>query len=249
MTTLRAVCFDVDYTIMRPGAAFEADGYGEIARVHGLPVGPDRWRDAEAAVWDAVRARREELGDRHDPQLIDAVARAVLRTLCDGHDVPPGALDAAVAQVAAAWLDLRNFTLYNDVEPCLAAIDARGLKVALISNTERDLDGLVAHFGLGSLVDATVASRQVGRFKPAAAVFQAALDRLVVPAAQTVMVGDSLHDDIGGALACGFAAAVHLDRSRGRQPRAEVRPPGHELTIHSLADLPAVLDALEGDVD
>ena len=244
MTALQAVCFDVDYTILRPGDCFQAAGYKAVAREHGLTISESRWREAELAAWAAVRLRREEMGERHDPHLIDAVGRAVLSTLCGGGEQPPGALDAAVAQVAASWYDLDNFSLYYDAKPCLEAVHEMGLTSALISNTERDLVALVAHFSLGDLVDVTLASREVGLFKPAAGVFAEALERLGVPAAASVMVGDSLHDDIDGAVACGFAAAVHLDRPRGRLPDAERRPPEHALTIHRLSELPPLLETI-----
>ncbi|HUK77195.1 MAG TPA: HAD hydrolase-like protein, partial [Thermoleophilia bacterium] len=57
-------------------------------------------------------------------------------------------------------------------------------------------------------------------------------------AAEAVMVGDSRHDDVEGALAAGLARAVLIDRAgRSRTLRGDARAP----VIASLEELPAVL--------
>jgi putative hydrolase of the HAD superfamily len=104
--------------------------------------------------------------------------------------------------------------------------------MGLVSNTSRDLDEIVAAFALAEYVEFAVASVEIGLAKPSPAIFGAALERAGALAGEAVMVGDSVEDEVKGALACGMGAVL-LDRS-GR----------HDLplpTIRTLADLPALL--------
>jgi putative hydrolase of the HAD superfamily len=77
-----------------------------------------------------------------------------------------------------------------------------------------------------------VASVEIGLAKPSPAIFGAALERAGVLAGEAVMVGDSVEDDVKGALACGMGAVL-LDRSG----RYDLPLP----TIRTLAELPALL--------
>jgi putative hydrolase of the HAD superfamily len=67
-------------------------------------------------------------------------------------------------------------------------------------------------FALEPYVDAAIASVEVGHFKPAPQIYQAALDALQVSAGEAVMVGDNPRDDVTGALDVGLAGAVLIDR-------------------------------------
>jgi putative hydrolase of the HAD superfamily len=128
------------------------------------------------------------------------------------------------------WEHARHFELYDDVVPVLAELKKQGLKVGLVSNTSRDLDAFVHHFGIE--VDAWISSGSHGKVKPSPLIFAAALELLEVEAADAVMVGDSLEDDVEGARACGMRAIL-LDRA-GRFPEQTSR-------IESLRELPAAL--------
>jgi len=88
----------------------------------------------------------------------------------------------------------------------------------------------VAHHRLD--VDAIVDSRSHGRVKPHPTIFQAALDVLGVAAADAVMVGDSLEEDVEGARALGMRAIL-VDRE---DRHAEV-----EERLTDLYGLPAAL--------
>ena len=81
-------------------------------------------------------------------------------------------------------------------------------------------------------VDAIVDSRSHGRVKPHPTIFQAALDVLGVAAADAVMVGDSLEEDVEGARALGMRAIL-VDRE---DRHAEV-----EERLTDLYGLPAAL--------
>jgi putative hydrolase of the HAD superfamily len=89
------------------------------------------------------------------------------------------------------------------------ALRARGLKIGLVSNTARDLEGFVRHFGVPA--DAWISSGTHGWVKPSPTIFRAALELLEVEPAAAVMIGDSLADDVEGARALGMRALL-LDR-------------------------------------
>ena len=81
-------------------------------------------------------------------------------------------------------------------------------------------------------VDAGISSFHHGRTKPHASIFRAVLDLLGVEPAEAAMVGDTIADDVEGALALGMRAIL-LDRE-GLRPDFEPR-------IETLNELPALL--------
>ena len=139
------------------------------------------------------------------------------------------AYEAAV-EMTRAWENAANFELYEDTLPVLASLREHGLKIGLVSNTGRVVEGFVSHHALD--VDAAVGSGTHGKSKPHPAIFLAALDALDVGAEEAAMVGDSPEDDIAGAVALGMRAFL-VDRE-GRFPEAVGRLP-------DLLALPAAL--------
>jgi HAD superfamily hydrolase (TIGR01509 family) len=223
------VMFDVDYTLLHPGPRFEAEGYRSLGAEFDLDLDPSRWDAAERAVHAAVRERRERLGTAHDQGLYEVIATTVIEALGGGD---ASAVTAAAREQVAQWGRLENFVLYDDVVPCLATLRAAGLRIALVSNTDRDLVAAAEHFGLGAFIDHAVASCLVGHCKPAPQIFTSLLELAGVPAEHAVMVGDDLEDDVAGAVAVG-CRAVLLDRGG----RRDVALP----TIRSLVELPGLL--------
>lgn len=72
--------------------------------------------------------------------------------------------------------------------------------------------------------------------KPARPFFQAGVDALNATAARTVMIGDDLHADVGGAQAAGLTGVlVRTGKYQGRDADDEVQPDG---VLDSIADLP-----------
>lgn len=219
---------DVDFTLARPGPELGPEGYEQLGREHGLVLDPERYPDARtAAVLDIER--HPELD--HDEEIWVRFTEDIVRGM--------GGSGPAVAQVAREivhrWEHAHHFELYDDVLPVLARLRAAGLKLGLVSNTSRDLDAFVRHFGID--VDAWVSSGSHGKVKPSPLIFEAALDMLGVAAGDAIMVGDSPGDDIEGARACGIAAVL-LDRMG--------RFPDHDDRIESLNELPPLLGIGEG---
>lgn len=72
--------------------------------------------------------------------------------------------------------------------------------------------------------------------KPAATFFETALALLGSPADETVMIGDDIRGDVGGAQAAGIAGAlVRTGKFRDEDLEGEVEP---DLVMDSIADLP-----------
>lgn len=225
----RLVVFDVDYTLMYPWRYFDAPGYVEVGRRFGFDLDERRWPQAIHAMMDVMDERREVPADGHDDGLMHAIAAAVLRALGGDNEAR---VQAAADEQIERWHQIENFSLYEDVLPCLKRLDRAGVGGALISNTARDLNEAVAHFGLSRFIGAVAASAEVGIMKPDPRIFTHVLRRLRVRPDQAVMVGDSYHDDVLGARAVGMGAVL-LDR-RGRST-------AEALTIRSLDDLPAAI--------
>jgi putative hydrolase of the HAD superfamily len=114
---------------------------------------------------------------------------------------------------------------------------AAGIRIGLISNTQRCLASFQSHFELQGLIAATVSSFEHGRMKPHPSIFTAALERLAVPAVDAVMVGDSVRQDIEGALGAGMRAVL---LHRGDNPPARAAELGVPV-IKSLRELPPLL--------
>jgi HAD superfamily hydrolase (TIGR01549 family) len=227
-----AVLLDVDFTILRPGELFSAEGYRAAGARFGLHLDPLRWHEAEHRAARAVEARRAGRGNTHDDEVHEVIAAAIV-TAMGGHDAVQ--VERCAAAIVEAWGCCANFSLYDDVRPCLTRLRDAGLSIGLVSNTDRDLDGVLDAFDLRRLVDGTVTSAQVGLFKPAPEIFVAALACVGATSSDTVMVGDSYRDDVEGALAAGLAAVL-LDRAAAAADVGLDVP-----VIASLAELQALL--------
>jgi len=208
------VLFDVDFTLVRPGPELSPDGYRRLGERHGLTLDPARYDQARHDALDSLQHHPEL---EHDDEVWVAFTERIINGM--GGDGP--AAYQAAREMVSFWEVHENFELYEDVLPVLEELRRHGLKIALISNTARDLDEFVVHHKLD--VDAQLSSRAHGWTKPHASIFEAVLAQLAVAPHEAAMVGDSLADDIEGARSLGMHAFL-LDRD-GRHPEWENRLP------------------------
>jgi HAD superfamily hydrolase (TIGR01549 family) len=220
---LRAVLFDVDFTLAKPGPDLGPEGYARLGKRFGLSLDPARYADARIAAIEKLE-RHPELD--HDEEVWILFTEQIVRGMGGESD---RAYECAV-EMTRAWEHAHNFDIYEDVLPTLALLREHDLKLGLVSNTGRDLEAFVAHHGLD--VDAAVASGAHGKTKPHPTIFRAALERLAVDPADAVMVGDSPDDDVAGAEAVGMTGIL-LDR--------EARFPEIDGRLDDLRELPAAL--------
>jgi putative hydrolase of the HAD superfamily len=220
---LRAVLFDVDFTLARPGPELGPEGYVRAGERHGLKLDATRYEAARDAALVDLR-RHPEL--EHDDEIWFRFTERIVRGM--GGDAA-SAYDCAV-EITRGWERHENFELYDDVPDALAALRAAGLRIGLVSNSARDVSAFARHHALD--VDAGISSFHHGRTKPHASIFRAVLDLLEAEPAEAAMVGDTIADDIEGARAVGMRAIL-LDRE-GLNPDFEPR-------IESLRELAALL--------
>ena len=212
---LRAVLFDVDFTIARPGPELGPEGYQRMGERFNLELDPSRYGEARERAVEGIK-RHPEL--EHDEEIWVAFTERIIRGMGGDAD---SAYQCAV-EMTGAWEHAEHFELFEDAPPVLEELRMQELKLGLVSNTGRDLDAFVAHHRLQ--VDAALGSGAFGRTKPHPTIFRAVLERLGVEPEEAAMVGDSIEDDIEGAHAAGIERALLLDRE-DRHPEVADRLP------------------------
>lgn len=131
----------------------------------------------------------------------------------------------------------RTLSCFDEVPAVLADLKRAGFTTAILSNGSRDmLDAAVSAAGLESLLDHVLSVDEVGVFKPHPSVYQLALDRLGVTAAQVAFQSSNAWD---AHAASAFGMRVVWCNRYGQRRERLPGAPDHE--IRSLAALPALL--------
>ncbi len=132
------------------------------------------------------------------------------------------------------WRHRNNVELFSGTREILGILCQR-FRIGAITNG----NACVEMIGIDEYFDFVISSERIGVAKPAAGIFQAALQAAGVPAHQVVHVGDDPRTDVLGAAALGFRTIwYNPDLSPwpgGQTPNAVVR---------SLAELHAALERL-----
>lgn len=208
--SLKAVLFDAGDTLFRVRGSV-GDVYATFAARHGVSVAASdieqRFRTAfrrmpPLAFPDAPEA---ELPHCEYAWWTDVV-RAVFS------DVHFDDFDAFFADLFSYFADAGSWELFADAEPALAALQARGFRLAIVSNFDGRLTRICEGLGIIRYFDTIVMSGRSGAAKPDPRIFTAALTRLAVGADEALHVGDSDAEDIRGARAAGLRA-IQISRA------------------------------------
>ena len=226
-TTIKAVFFDVDFTLIYPGPTFQGEGYSRFCARHGIAVDASRFADAVRSASSILDDAQEHVYDA------EIFVRYTGRIIQEMGGRGPAVVDCA-RQIYDEWAENQHFFLYDDVAPVLRALAARGLKIGLISNSHRPLASFQQHFELEGLIAAAVSSSEHGYMKPHPSIFTAAMVLAGVQASESMMVGDSLSHDIDGARRVGMRGVL-VHRSDDPAPATDVP------VIRSMSELPALL--------
>src|SRR4051812_19012294 len=108
---LRAVVFDVDFTIARPGPDLGADGFRRVGERHGLALDAARYEEARRSAL-ATLQRHPELD--HDEEIWVLFTQRILEGMGAGGDT-----HAAAVELTLAWEHAERFELFDDALPVL----------------------------------------------------------------------------------------------------------------------------------
>jgi putative hydrolase of the HAD superfamily len=173
---------------------------------------------ASAAIRAEIAYYRAHLHEGRD----EAGLAALRRASAEAMRAPLGLEDAGGEQLTAALLDALRFRAFPEVPGALRAFRAAGARLVVVSNWDVSLHERLEETGLAPLVDGAVASAELGAAKPDPAIFARGLQIAGVEAADAVHVGDSVREDVEGALGAGIAPVL-LVRGGAAQAPAGVR--------------------------
>jgi putative hydrolase of the HAD superfamily len=226
----KAVFFDVDFTLIYPGPMFRGEGYRAFCSRYGMSVDASKFGDAVASAAPLLDGPEDAT---YDADIFVAYTRHIIEHMGGrGSD-----LDACAREIYAEWAACQHFELYDDVPEVLRDLAAGGVRIGLISNSHRCLSSFQSHFELQGLIAATVSSSEHGFMKPHPSIFSAALQLVNVEPSAAVMVGDSMRQDVEGALRAGMRAVLLHRGDRPPERASELDVP----VIQSLRELPPLL--------
>ncbi len=225
---LAAVTLDATRTLFE--APRMAAIYAEVLERHGIATDRGSLGPLIREVWQEFSCLADPRYDRFATHEGGAPGfwRRFVERLCERLEVDPPSR-FATAELYERFAHADAWRLYEDVAPAIAALRARGMKLAVISNWDERLPRLLDDLGLSPHFDAVVYSQLAGVEKPHPAIFGEALARLSVEPERALHVGDSAREDVEGAQAAGLHA---FQLVRGK------RPAGDDSAIATLAELP-----------
>ena len=149
-------------------------------------------------------------------------------------------LGAGEVEAARLPESLPSWTPFGDVAPALDAARARGWKLAILSNTDRDfLDASMARIGVP--FDLTIVASEIGSYKPAHRHWETFFARTGADRRAHVHVAASLFHDITPAADLGLRS-IWINRLGEASPVPRTRE------LPDLSRLPETLDALSAQV-
>ena len=194
MSVLRAVVFDVDFTLARPGPDLGPDGYRELGLRYGLDLDPARYEEARAAAFAEVK-RHPELD--HDEEIWVLFTERIIVGMGGRGDTY-----AAAVEMEQRLGSLGALRALRGRAAGAGRLRRRGLKIGLLSNSSRDLGEFVAT--TGSRPTPCSPRAHTARRSRTSRSSCALLELLEVEPREAVMVGDTLDDDVEGARAVGM---------------------------------------------
>jgi putative hydrolase of the HAD superfamily len=230
---LRAVFLDIGDTLV--------EGWSPRERLNELmrealvrEFGEREWYDAfvraEFGAAEGVEAHRQETNRWLEEWFTNS-----------GYDLDDVAVDR-LRSTGSVPLDLVARLVPGAVD-ALRWSKSSGLVIGLVTNTlwrgDEEVWEDLRRFGLHDLVDHVVSSHSVGWQKPHEAIFRRALELSKSPAAEAVMVGDRMMQDVWGAKRLGMRAIWRRPLAGDQQEAVDVEP---DAVIDDLTELPALLE-------
>jgi putative hydrolase of the HAD superfamily len=223
---LEAVLFDAAGTLIETHEPVGTT-YAHFARRQGVQLPADRMHDAFRRVLRNAPPMPVPRDGSPDPRPEREWWRDVVRATIRAADASARFrdFDAYFDALFEHFAQPGAWSVCPGAREALAALRARGLRLAVVSNFDRRLLGILDGLELGGEFETIVIPGLAGAAKPDPRIFEVALLRLDVPARRAVYVGDDPDQDVRAARAAGLRSV-------------------DVASLDSLADLPEHLEAL-----
>jgi putative hydrolase of the HAD superfamily len=209
---IAGVFFDVGDTLLAPHPSF-LELFARVLGEEGHPIEPDQVEAALQAVGASVS---EVIAQSSDTRWSTSreKSRAFWRGLYgamlahEGIDDPEGVIFDALYRRFTSY---ESYRLFPDVIPTLDACRDAGLVMAIVSNFEDWLEGMLIEFKVWPYFACVVISGKEGVEKPDPAIFRLALERTGLDPATVVFIGDHPRLDVAAARDLGMTGIL-VDR-------------------------------------
>lgn len=209
---LKAIFFDAAGTLMKSVRPV-GESYASIARKYGMGVSPEEMRErfrtcfssAPPLAFPGAQATKvRDLERRWWKDLVRRIFQPYGRFV---H------FDEYFSELFEYFSKAEAWSLYPETAETLSDLKGRGLILAVISNFDSRLFGILDGLGIASWFDSVVISSRVGYAKPQPEIFHRALQLHQLKAEEAMHIGDSPNKDAAGASGAGLTGVL-LDRSK-----------------------------------
>jgi putative hydrolase of the HAD superfamily len=230
---IQAVFFDAAGTLIKTARSV-GESYAAIAEKYGIRVAPAD-----------LLPRFHACFDSSSPLAFPDVQAAAISALEQAwwkrvvHEVflpfgPFADFDAYFEELFAYFARAESWLLYPDAGETIRALSERGIRLAVVSNFDSRLIGILQGLGLAASFDGIFVSSSVGYAKPDRRIFDFVLKSRRLAPGRVLHVGDSIRNDIEGAVNAGMKGIL-VDRKGAHEDAAIAR----------VASLNEILDHLD----
>jgi putative hydrolase of the HAD superfamily len=228
----KAIFFDAGGTLFHPYPSV-GEIYVEVARRYGCHAQPAEIEKIFRSVW----RHKDEAASlvSHSSEKIEKQwwYHLVFEVFSHVGGVPD--FDRFFDELYHIFAAPAVWRVYPGTEEILERLSKDHKRLAIVSNWDSRLFGLVSGLGLDRYFEFVLASAVVGFSKPSPKIFEEALRKMNVLPQEAVHIGDSLEDDIKGAANAGIRAVL-IDR-HADDPGALRQTPENVAVIRDFKEL------------
>ncbi|KAM7422693.1 hypothetical protein PAMA_010642 [Pampus argenteus] len=233
--SLRWVLWDVKDTLLKVRASVGEQYCKEAARL-GLSLSPEEVDAAFHRTYQHYSSRYPNYGIAQDLNGQSWWMGVVRDTFSKCKVQDPALLDTMAHNLYHNFCNAENWEVFPDSKAALERCSSLGLKLGVVSNFDSRLEAILRVCGLRSHFSFLITSEEAGVAKPNTAIFDQALQKCGVHAANVAHIGDHYVNDYLTARSLGIHGFL-LDR-KNKNNQHDI-PSEHRLS--SLKELPSRL--------
>ncbi|MEO2054203.1 MAG: HAD-IA family hydrolase [Nitrospira sp.] len=216
---IKGVFFDAGGTLfdVKGGVGIQ---YSRIAGKHGVQVDPLVLNNRFKKVFELTRPLAFPGAGEHERNGLERNWwRQVVRQVFEG--IPFPSFEAFFDEVYFFFAGPEGWVLFSETIEVLEGLHARSYYIGVISNFDSRLESICQALNISRYFSEIFFSSRHGMAKPSPEIFAAALGAANISPSESIYVGDSIHNDIRGALSIGMKPLL-VDRTNDHREREDI---------------------------